>query len=463
MKEETFSMNKKLMAVAVASALTAPGLAVAQVGSSPGITLYGRLDETIMNSKYSAVSNAAGVTTTNEVKKGDIYSPGNAIGFRGREDLGGGTALWFQLESGIWPDGRLEASATTGAHFGGRNSGLGVSSELGDIFLGIWDTPYKVAYGAGNVVNSGGFASSGIIMGNGDATGALNNALCTNIVSNGTGQVTIANGGGTPAANNNVCVTEATANNTAFSRRINNSVQYWSPVFAGLQFKLMTALANYSSPGNVSFASGLPKPKEWSASIAWARGPLSLAAAYDLHQGLRPNTTAGAVTGNANPKDKAYQVGAKWNFGIGEVGAGYEKLSYGENAATGALSTKMDVPAWVVNGRLNAGPGALWASYSKTQGGKSCSNQALTIGSAACGVEAKMLTVGYDYIMSKRTKMYFAYNKIDNGLKVVGAANVGTSYYYIAGPAANVNNGTSGGLVPGTDVTTIGLGIQHTF
>jgi len=451
-------MNKKLMAVAVASALTAPGLAVAQVASSPGITLYGRLDETIMNSKFTSVSNSVGTTTTNEVKKGDIYSPGNAIGFRGREDLGGGTALWFQLESGIWPDGRLEASATTGAHFGGRNSGLGVSSDLGDIMFGIWDTPYKVAYGTGNVVNSGGFASSGIIMGNGDSTGALNNALCSNIVSNGTGTpVTAANG---------VCVTEATANNTAFSRRINNSVQYWSPVFAGLQFKLMTALANYQSPGNVQFASGLPKPKEWSANVTWARGPLSLAAGYDLHQGLRPNTATNVTTGNVNPKDTAFQVGGKWNFGIGEVGAGYEKISYGENAvvnATGSNSTKMDVPAFVVDGRVNAGPGAVWASYSKTSGGKSCSNAALTIGSAACGVEAKMLTLGYDYIMSKRTKMYFAYNKIDNGLKYSGTTTVGTSYYYIAGPAANAGNGTAGGLAPGSDVTTIGLGIQHSF
>src|SRR5882672_11947771 len=107
MREEKFSMNKKLMAVAVAGALTAPGLAVAQVGGSSGVTLYGRLDETIINSKYTM--NGPGTIT--EVKKGDIYSPGNSIGVRGREDLGGGTTAWFQLEAGAWPDGRLEAGA----------------------------------------------------------------------------------------------------------------------------------------------------------------------------------------------------------------------------------------------------------------------------------------------------------------------------------------------------------------
>src|SRR6266446_5341928 len=120
MREEKFSMNKKLMALAVAGAVTAPGLAVAQVGGSPGVTLYGRLDETIVNSKYSA--NGAG--TISEVTKSDVWSPGNAIGVRGREDLGGGTSVWFQLEAGAWPDGRLDNASTNGQHFGGRNSGL---------------------------------------------------------------------------------------------------------------------------------------------------------------------------------------------------------------------------------------------------------------------------------------------------------------------------------------------------
>ena len=436
-------MNKKLMAVAVAGALTAPGLAVAQVGGTPGVSLYGRLDTGVMIDKYSV----SGSGLIPELKKNDIFSPGNALGFRGREDLGGGTAAWFQLETGVWPDGRLEGGATNGQHFGGRNSAVGFSSAGGDVLFGIWDTPYKVAYGTGNLVTSGGFASSGIIMGNGDTTGALNNPLCGNVVSNASG---------TPAVGaNSVCVTESTANGTAWSRRVNNSIQYWSPVFSGLQFRLMTALANYQSPDS-SFPNGTPKQKEYSGNVTWARGPLALAFGFDSHEGLRPNTAAG---GTPNPKDTAVQVGGKWDFGIAQVGAGYEQLKYADNGLTTANNGGMKVPSWVVNGRVNAGPGAVWASYSKTQGGKSCSAATITIGSASCGIQAKQMTLGYDYVLSKRTKMYAAYNKIDNGF----ANGVGTSYYYIAGPAANNGGGTSGGLAAGTDVTTFALGIQHSF
>jgi len=460
-------MNKKLMALAVAGAVTAPGLAIAQittgaptagVASNAGITLYGRLDEAIMSNKFS--SNGSG--TISEVKKGDIHSAGNAIGVRGREDLGGGTAAWFQLEAGAWPDGRLDSAATTGSHFGGRNSGLGVSSALGDIMFGIWDTPYKVSMFTWNSLTSGGFSAGGVIVGNGDTTGALTNPLCTTTVGNTSGSVT--------TGANGVCVTEATSNGTAWSRRVNNSIQYWSPVFAGLQFRLMTALANYQSPAS-AFPNGVPKPKEYSGNLTWARGPLALTLAVDSHQGLRPNT---AVGGEVNPKDSAVQAGIKWNFGIAEIGAGLEQLKYANNAAASAVNNKMDVKSAVVNGRVNAGPGQVWASYSATPGGKSCIQPAafnpntgtgnLVIGSAACGDagKAKEMTLGYDYIMSKRTKMYFVYNKIDNGIS--------TNYYYIAGPAgngpgpaANQGTGTNGGLAAGTDVTTLAIGMQHVF
>jgi predicted porin len=75
-------------------------------------------------------------------------------------------------------------------------------------------------------------------------------------------------------------------------------------------------------------------------------------------------------------------------------------------------------------------------------------------------VQVKEASIGYDYVLSKRTKMYVAYNKIDNGMN---SATTGSTYYYIAGPAGNVGNGTSGSISPGTDVTTFGLGVQHVF
>jgi predicted porin len=464
-------MNKKSMALAVAGALAAPGWAVAQtsvtptqivapvgIASSGGITLYGRLDETIMSNDYSESGNKL----IGKVKKGDVYAPGNAMGIRGREDLGGGTSAWFQLEIGVWPDGRLETSAVTGNNWGGRNSAIGVSSGIGDILVGIWDTPYKQTFGVWNSITSGGFSAAGITVGNGDTTGALNNALCTNTVSNTSGAIPAA---GAPAQN--VCVTEATANGTAWSRRINNSVQWWSPVWSGFQVKLMTAMANYQSPGTAQFPSGLPKAKEYSASAAWVRGPLSIGLGYDYHEGLRPGTGAGQ---NANPKDNAVMLGAKWNFGPGEIGVAYEQLKYGENGTSTTPAGKMDVPSYAVNARWNIGPGAVWGSYAAADA-KSCSTTTTTIGSAACGVKPKMYVLGYDYVLSKRTKLYAAYAKIDNGVvtNAAGAVVAGSNYYYIAGPAGNnggggnVGNGTASGIAAGTDVTSIGLGIQHVF
>jgi predicted porin len=472
-------MNKKQLALAVAAAI-APGLAAAQtsvtptqivapvgVASSNGITLYGRVDETIMYDKYSASANLFNGTTS-EVKKSDIYSPGNAMGVRGREDLGGGTSAWFQLEIGVWPSERLDTATTTGNNWGGRNSAIGITSGLGDIFLGNWDTPYKQTFGVWNSVTSGGFSAAGIIMGQSDSTGALNNVLCATAVSNASGQVTTGTQG--------VCATEVTASSTAFSRRINNSVQYWTPIMGGFQAKLMTAMNPYQSPGSTAAGAGqsLPKAKEYSASLAWARGPFSVGLGYDFHQGLRPVTAANGIV---DAKDTGLQVGAKWNFGPGEIGVGYEQLSWGNTATGTALDSSMKVPAYVVNGRWNIGPGAVWASYAGAEG-KSCTNVGNTvtvIGSAACGVKAKMYTVGYDYVLSKRTKMYVAFSKIDNGsTTLANGSQVGSSYYYIAGPAANTapatapaalvgGQGTNGGLAQGTDVTTIGVGIQHVF
>ena len=468
-------MNKKLMAVAVAGALSAPGLAVAQVGGSPGVTLYGVIDSSILRNKFSAVTTPNGTTNVSDLTKSDVFPSGNRVGVRGREDLGGGTALWFQLEAGAWADGRTEQTANTGVMFGGRNSGIGVStSAMGDVMWGGWDAPYKVSTDQTyNLQNSGPFSSSGIILGNGDTTGAAPNAFCGSTIANSSGNP-FGTGGAAAGAAVATCATEVTGSTKSFHRRLNNTIQYWSPVFNGVQFKLATQVANYQSPSNATVGAGeVQKPKLYSGNVVWTRGPAIATFGYESHEGYNPGTQADGI---ANSKDTAIQIGGKYDFGMGQVGVGYEQLKYAANRSGAATANGYKQANYVVNGRFNVGPGAIWAGYTKTPGGKSCDTGAAVVAnanggsSAVCGSasEAKQISVGYDYILSKRTKMYVAYSKIDNG--------AGTNYYYIAGPAANEGgaatalsganntfNGTAGGLIPGTDVTTIGVGLQHSF
>ena len=67
--------------------------------------------------------------------------------------------------------------------------------------------------------------------------------------------------------------------------------------------------------------------------------------------------------------------------------------------------------------------------------------------------------------MSKRTALYATYGKITNGQgsNTAGTATVGSSYYYIAGPAGNSTQGSVSAVTAGTDVTTYAVGVKHTF
>ncbi|MFN3736839.1 porin [Hydrogenophaga sp.] len=145
-------MKKSLIALAV---IAASGAALAQ----SNVTLYGRLDASLANTKDKIAN-----TSTTSMESGLLTT--SRWGIRGSEDLGAGLKANFNLETGIKND--TGAQGTNNSAFD-RQSWVGLSGAFGAVKLGrsdtafddirdlavvnnLWDsefTPNKIAYTAG--------------------------------------------------------------------------------------------------------------------------------------------------------------------------------------------------------------------------------------------------------------------------------------------------------------------------
>src|SRR5688572_6626849 len=159
-------MNKKLIALAIASAFAAPGVALAQ-GSS--VTIYGTFNVDFENVERDDSSSpgttpntmvpAASITGIDFKSRNRVTSNSSNVGFRGTEDLGNGLKGIFQVESSLNID-------TGGGNLGGRNTHIGLSGPWGTVFYGQWDTPYKFVTIRQDVWYATGIASNNLIIGN---------------------------------------------------------------------------------------------------------------------------------------------------------------------------------------------------------------------------------------------------------------------------------------------------------
>ncbi len=122
-------MQKKLIALAVASAISAPAFA-----DNANVTVYGKAFLTF----DQASSNAAGA-----VSQMRVNTNASRFGVKGTEDLGDGLSALYQFEVEMDADGN--AANGLGKT---RNSGAGLEGGFGKVVLGYWDTPFKVAHNA---------------------------------------------------------------------------------------------------------------------------------------------------------------------------------------------------------------------------------------------------------------------------------------------------------------------------
>lgn len=357
---------KKLLGALVA--LSAAGTAFAQ----SSVQLYGVVDLGIGYYKADDVGHRL-----------QMISGGNQnsrIGFRGREDLGGGLYAGFELEAGLFPDSGIgqatninnqpgapaAPSGTQGITFS-RKSYVNLGGRWGELRLGrdyvpsFWPLfaydPFRTGVGLGTITTQG---------------------------------------------------------STVTQFRASNSIGYYTPGCSSFDCKGFFLQAMYALGENASNAANPDDGKvaglrtgyggeKWDVSIA--RTTVKIAAADDFTQ----TTGGGALQTDF----------ARLMLLVGEHKTGQR---------VAALGNSNRAPFWQVGAWIHAGPGYFPIGFTRVKRND------------AQDSSATKFAVGYVYLLSKRTALYTTYARIKNDGQFAIPVNAGGD----AGPTPRAGGSTSG-------------------
>lgn len=230
--------------------------------------------------------------------------------------------------------------------------------------------------------------------------------------------------------------------------RLGNVLAYITPTFSGLTGAIATSLQREN--GNVSFTGG--KPSAWSGMVNYANGPLYVGAGYEIAKKIGAN--GGPIFGPLLDVDvRSWKLGAGYTFGNATINAIYDNIKVTSNVAGGDLKRA----AFGVNGVYNMGNIALKAGFYDI--GKISNTD---------NTGAKMWELGGDYNLSKRTKLYAVYTKMNNDSNAAYCAGGSLSAGFGSGGAQQVCPGTTsdfnGNTSPtGKDPSIFAVGMRHTF
>jgi predicted porin len=380
-------MNKKLLAFAVAAAFVAP-LAASAEGN---VTIYG-----IMDVSYDRTDN--GLVSTNK-----ISSNSSRLGFKGTEDLGNGTSAVWQIESQINADGTTNgttmpggggmASSNGGTSIGGRDTFAGLTGGWGTAIMGRHDTPYKIATRSLDYFADG-LADNRNVMGQ-NASHALG------------------------------------VSGFSFDGRQSDVLAYISPTMSGF-----TGAIGYVAGAEAATTGAQNKGDAWSVAGLYGNGPLFASLAYERHNIGDATTGSIAAAGFGNLNESAWKLGLGYKVDALQIGFAYEKMS--DNFGAGG-NDLLDHHAYTLGGKYSMGSNDIKLAYTASG----------DLGSAA-NSGAKQWAVGLDHNMSKRTKVYVQYVRLNND----SAANFSLNG---AGATGSVT------ATAGNDPSAWSLGMRHSF
>ena len=419
-------MKKSLLAVAAIGAFAS----AAQAQSS--VTVYGILDVGYVGGNSRVASGTAVTKGTSNAFASSAEST-SRLGFKGTEDLGGGTSAFFTVELGLEPTASTSGfknSATTE----NRQSFAGLKKNgIGDFAIG---TQYTALHNAVAATDAAG----------------TNNILGDMIYTSATGN-------GATVADNNYTVNNGFAAGNSYTIRAQNTLTLNTDKFAGFQGHGIVIMNNTNTTqttlsNNNGYTGGTNNQNGWGLGVDYTWQKLFITAqmqqlnakqAYNIST-LTPTSNAATTIAAANisifgagqasslgtnVKDNQYYVGATYDFGILKAYAQYISRKVTAQQDTGYYAKRTGEQIGVrsyITPTIEA-----WA-----QGGL---GKVTAFGSSNPAANMTSWQIGSNYYLSKRTNLYAIYGQ-------VGTSNVSV-----------VNNTNPASF----NASNYAIGLRHTF
>jgi predicted porin len=407
-------VNKKVMALAIASAFAAP----AAFAQSSNVQLYGRA---VLGLDWYE---ADGATDSGNDREGRlrVFDNSSRVGLRGTEDLGNGLKAIFQIETGVNIDngsstGQGGQTNASSGFWASRDSFVGIDSNFGRLTFGrqsiYWANGVNAQFAA-NYINTE------IPWTNGTSMGRIHSGAL---------------GSATPA-------------------RVSNVVQYTTPTFAGLNATLSYS-PNFQEPVQADGLGTDADGKIWGATVRGTWGPFYAQVDYADVQGN--SLRSPPLASNVRLEGSAWKVGGSWGYMPGARIGVIWVYSEANNAVGLTPGDKVDQQGWTINWEHTFGNFQVMAQYGQTGDLKSCDSSA-TPGNRDCG-DSKSIgyMVGGRYFLSKRTWLFASWNYVDN------KSNQFADYTGGAITSTNLPAGGGANYPFGADPQIWAVGIFHQF
>jgi predicted porin len=223
------------------------------------------------------------------------------------------------------------------------------------------------------------------------------------------------------------------------SGRANNTIKYATPNMNGFD-----ASVTYVTPGGFSVTQGAGATPILSTATTGEGVNDTLESSYALKASYKNGPMFASLThlskGTVDSADKwkTTSIAGSYDFGPGKVVAQYVDQSDYNN------TNGLDVKGWTIGGNYKVtGNSVIKAQYTK--------NDDSELNGVANNDGASMITLGYDYSLSKRTMAYVAYSRVSND--TAGTYNVTGSGHGTRTAAVGADK----------DPTAFSLGLVHDF